>query len=217
MSPYPNTPDHIQKAIFEYVPTLDGWLLPERGCEMADAIFETRPKLCVEIGVFGGRSLISQAFALRELNHGGVVVGIDPWRVEDALDGEKDEANRQWWTRNIDIEAIHRSAMKAIWDHHIEPWCVVMRAASQHAAPVFGELGMLFLDGNHSEVASMRDVEMWIPKLKSGAYCFLDDYDWPSTRHAYERAQEMVDVVRIGSEHRTSGTQANRYLVCRKK
>jgi len=214
---YPNTPQHIQDAINHYVPTLHGWLLPERGCEMADAIFETRPKLCVELGVFGGRSLISQAFALRELNHGGVVVGIDPWRVEDALDGEKDETNRKWWQNNIDIESIHRAAMKAIWDHRLEPWCVAVRAASQYAAPMFGEIDMLFIDANHSEVASMRDVETWIPKLKAGAYCFLDDLDWPSTKRAYERAKEMVDVVRVGSEHRESGTQNNRYLVCRKK
>lgn len=217
MSQYPNTPLHIQEAINHYVPTLHGWLLPERGCEMADAIFETKPKLCVELGVFGGRSLISQAFALRELNHGGVVVGIDPWRVEDALDGEKDEANRNWWQNNIDIESIHRGAMKAIWDHRIEQWAVVVRAASQHAAPVFGEIGLLLIDANHSEVASMRDVEMWVPKVKSGGYIFADDNDWPSTRKAYEKLREMADVVRVGVEHRESGTQTNRYLVCRKK
>lgn len=214
---YPNTPQHVQDAIHHYVPTLHGWLLPERGCEMADAIFETRPKLCVELGVFGGRSLISQAFALREINDGGVVVGIDPWRVEDALDGEKDEANRNWWRNNIDIEAIHRSAMKAIWDHHIEPWCSVIRAASQHAAPIFGDIGLLFIDGNHSETASMRDVETWVPKVRSGGYIFCDDNDWPSTQPAYARLKEMADVVRIGTEVRGGEVQANKYLVCRKK
>lgn len=213
---YPNTPDHIQKAIFEYVPSLHGWLLPERGCEMADAIFETKPRICVELGVFGGRSLISQAFALRELNS-GIVAGIDPWRIEDALDGEKDESNRNWWTRNIDIEAIHRSTMKAVWDHRIEPWCAVIRSASQHAAPLFGAIDMLFIDANHSEVASMRDVEMWVPKVRPGGYVFADDYDWPSTKAAYERLRELCEVVRIGSEARESGTQSNRYLVCRKK
>ena len=214
---YPNTPQHIQDAINHYVPTLHGWLLPERGCEMADAIFETRPKLCVEIGVFGGRSLISQAFALRELNHGGVVVGIDPWRLEDAIDGEQDEANRNWWARNIDIEAIHRGAMKAIWDHRIEPWCTVIRGASQYAAPVFTELDMLFIDGCHSELASMRDVELWIPKLRQGAYCFLDDYSWPSTQEAYKVAMKMLDVVKVGSEVLNGKLENNRYLVCRKK
>lgn len=214
---YPNTPQHIQDAINHYVPTLHGWLLPERGCEMADAIFETKPKLCVELGVFGGRSLVSQAFALRELNHGGMVVGVDPWRVEDALDGEQDEANRNWWARNIDIEAIHRGAMKAIWDHRLEPWCAVVRSASQYAAPMFGEIEMLFIDGNHSELASMRDVETWVPKVKSGCYIFADDNDWGSTGPAYSRLREMADVVRIGTEVRGDQVQANKYLVCRKK
>ena len=214
---YPNTPQHIKDAITEYVPNLDGWLLPERGIEMADAIFETKPKICVELGVFGGRSLISQAFALREINEGGVAVGIDPWRVEDALDGEQDPANRDWWTRNIDIEAIHRGAMRAIWDHHIEPWTAIIRSASQHVAPIIGEIGFLFIDGNHSETASLRDVELWVPKVKSGGYIFVDDADWPSTQRAYTRLREMADVVRVGAEHRDGGTQANRYLVCRKK
>lgn len=215
LNEYPNTPEHIQKAIHEYIPTLNGWLLPDRGCEMADAIFETRPKLCVELGVFGGRSLLSQAFALRELND-GMVVGVDPWRVQDALEGEND-ANRGWWQNNIDIEAIHRGTMKAIWDHRIEPWCTVVRATSQHAAPIFGQIDMLFIDGNHSEAASLRDVELYVPKVRSNSYIFADDNDWPSTQKAYARLREMADVVRIGAENRDGVVQTNRYLVCRKK
>jgi len=94
---YPNTPQPILDAIRSVVPALPGWITAERGCELADAVLETKPRLCVELGVFGGRSLISQAFALRHLNC-GVIAGVDPWRKEDALEGEN-LANQQWWSK----------------------------------------------------------------------------------------------------------------------
>lgn len=213
---YPNTPREVLEQIRAIVPLLPGWMTPERCCELADAIFETRPRLCVEIGVFGGRSLVAQAMALRAAGHGGVVAGLDPWRTDDALEGEN-EANQHWWS-NLDIEAIHRRAMAAIWDNHLEAHTVVVRSASQHAAPLFSEIDMLLVDGNHSEVASTRDVELYVPKVRSGAYIVADDYDWPSVQKAYTRLQEMADVVKYGHEVNAEGeTIPNRYLVCRKR
>lgn len=212
---YPNTPPHVLQKIKEVVPTLPGWVTAERGCELADAVMETRPKLCVELGVFGGRSLFSQAVALKNLETPGMVVGVDPWRVQEALEGEN-QANREWWAK-LDIEAIHRKAMAAIWDHGLETHATVVRNASQHVAQIFGQIDMLFIDGNHAEEPSMRDVELWVPKVRKGGYVVADDADWPSTQKAYARLRELADVVKIGSEVVDGVEQHGRYLVCRKK
>ena len=56
----------VRDDIQAEVKKLEGWVSPERGVELFDLIVQEKPVICVEIGVFGGRSLISQAYGLRE-------------------------------------------------------------------------------------------------------------------------------------------------------
>src|SRR6478752_2781523 len=74
-------PKHIHDAIFEYLEHMDGWTTPERGCEMAERILETKAKVCVDIGVFAARSTIAMGFAARQLID-SIVYGIDPWKID---------------------------------------------------------------------------------------------------------------------------------------
>lgn len=215
MIDYPNSPQSVLDKIRALIPLMPGWTSAERCCELADAIFETRPKICVELGVFGGRSLVAQAIALKAADYGGVIAGIDPWRTQDAVE-EENEANREWWSK-LDIEAIHRQAMKVIWDYRLETHATVVRNASQHSAALFGEIGMLFIDGNHAEWPCLRDVENYVPKVRKGGYIWADDLDWPSTQKGYARLRELADVVKIGSETIDGVERPGRYLVCRKK
>lgn len=194
-------PPHLERAIHEYLPTMEGWLTPERGVEMAEAIWQTRPKVVVELGVFGGRSLIAQAMALRE-SSGGIIYGVDPWKVEAALEGEN-EANRTWWSKDIDIEAIHRGAMNAIWQHNLDPWAIIIRAASQHVHQLFPKIDMLFIDANHSEVASTRDVDLYLPSVVELGIITIDDTDWPTTAHAVELLDRQCELVKDGGNYRT--------------
>src|SRR6266446_4600898 len=139
-------PTHLKDAIEHYLPVLEGWLTPERGCEMAELILEHKPEVLVEIGVFGGRSLIACAMSLRE-NNFGKIYGIDSWRVEDAVEGKDDATDKEWWEKKIVLDDIHRGCMKALWDHHLEPWAVVIRAASQHCFQLFPKIDHLYIDG----------------------------------------------------------------------
>lgn len=170
-------PSYLTKAINEYLVPLDGWTTPERGCEMAEVIMEAKPKVVVEIGTFGGRSAIAQAFALRQVNNGGKLYSIDPWKLEYAMEGEWKD-NRDWYKNNIDIDEIHKKCMHAFWDHNLDEWVVVIRAASQHVHQLFPSINVLVIDGNHSEVASLRDAELYVPKVVSGGYIWVDDDDW---------------------------------------
>jgi len=179
-----NLPAHIEKAVETYIPSMEGWLDVNRGCEMAMLIIDTKPEVVVEIGVFGGRSLISQAFGLRE-NLKGKIYGIDPWSVTTAIEGDSDAENAGWWKGNIDMAVIHQGCMKAIWDHHLEPWVVVIRAASQYVYDLFPHnIDVLYIDGNHSELSSCRDVENYVPRVKSGGWIWFDDCDWRTTQKA---------------------------------
>lgn len=171
---------------------LDGWTSPARLYMMADLILGEKPELVVELGVFGGRSFIAQALALKH-NGEGLIVGVDPWRKAAAIEGEN-EANQKWWS-TIDIEAIHRQAMQAVWDNQLEQHAVIVRSESQHCFQLFDGIDILNIDANHSEEASCRDARLWLPRVRKGGHVWFDDCDWPSTHKAQAIVGEHCDVV----------------------
>ncbi len=191
-------PKHIEKAIREYFPHMDGWTTEERACEMAERILETKAKVIVDIGVFAGRSTIAMGFAARELGE-SIVYGIDPWRVDSAVEGDNVEANARWWRENSNLEHMHQRTMECIWAHRLDKWVVILRAPSQYAVQLFPAIDFLNIDGCHTEVASCRDVELYIPRLRIGGYCVFDDCDWDSTQKALRLVEEQCDRVKTMS------------------
>lgn len=191
----------LHDEIKRELPRLEGWVTAERGCEMADLIVANKPKVCVELGVFGGRSLIAQALALRE-NGRGVIYGIDPWKVEAALEGEND-ANKEWWSKNVDLHFIHTGTMNAIWRLNLDKWAVVIRAKAEDAQWTFqGGIDHLFIDGNHSEVSSCRDVNSWTPLVRPSGTIIFDDANWPSTQKAIAILNGCCDLIKDAGDYR---------------
>jgi len=179
----------------------EGWTTPERGIEMAELVLETKPETIVEIGCFGARSTIAMALALRE-NGKGKIYTIDPWKKEAALEGEN-QANQAWWN-SVDLHDIHKKAMEAIWRNGLDEYVTVIRNTSQAVAPLFDDFScnLLVLDGNHSEVASCRDVELYLSKLKYNSPLWFDDSDWPSTQKALKMIEEYCDLKKDGGNYR---------------
>lgn len=195
-------PTHIKDAILHYIPHMEGWTEPERACEMAERILETNAKVCVDIGVFAGRSTIAMGFAARELGD-AMVYGIDPWQVNSAIEGDDVEANARWWKENSRLEEMHQETMHAIWAHKLEPWVTIIRAPSQYVSQLFPVIDFLNIDGCHTEVASCRDVTMYVPYLCKGRYCTFDDTDWQSTKRAVEYLEALCELVSDTGKART--------------
>lgn len=186
-------PSYIEKAIVEYIPNMQGWSEPARCCEMAECILETKAQICLDVGVFAGRSTIAMGFAARQLNT-SMVYGIDPWDNRLAEENDDRKEGIEWWKNKVDLEDIHRQAMKAVWDHHLEPWVTIIRAKSEHVYKLFPVLEFLNVDGGHSEATSCRDVELYLPRLKSGCYLMFDDCGWPSTQKALKMVEEQCEL-----------------------
>lgn len=144
--------------------------------------------------------MIAIAMALRE-NGGGKIYGIDAWKLETAIEGEN-AANREWWTRNIDINKIHQLAIDAIWKYALDEFAIVIRASSQFCSELFTTIDFLSIDGCHSEVASCRDVNYYLPKVKSGGTVIFDDSDWPTTQRALGVVEESCNLVKDGKNYR---------------
>lgn len=191
---------HLEHAIRHWVQHAEGWMSEERALEMAQLILDNKPQVVVECGVFAGRSLIAQAMALKD-NGFGKIYGIDPWKVECTLEGECED-NRNWWSKNVDLNKMHLLCMEAIWKYGLDEFAIPIRSASQNCHELFHNVDSLFIDGNHSEIASCRDVNNYLPLVRSGGTVIADDANWASTQKAMRIIDSQCELLKDGKDYR---------------
>jgi predicted O-methyltransferase YrrM len=181
-------------------PIIEGWMEQPKGEVLAGMVIDHKPQLLVEIGVFGGRSMFAQAFALRE-NGMGVIWGIDPWSLDAALEGDIGDANKKWWTENINIEDIYLGFVRGVLDFQLSRWIRWIRERSEFVAPLFKDktVDVVHIDGNHSELCSCRDVGVWNKKIKPGGFLIMDDVQWDTVT----KALKMVETLKYKEVMRT--------------
>lgn len=170
---------------------MDGWCTTAKGMTIAKQIERAKPKVSVEIGVFGGRSLVAMALAIRHYKQQGICMGIDPWEVDASLEAMHVETDRQWWSKAFDYQKIYDNCLNAIRAHNLQRICGVVRMRSEDAVSMFGngQIDLLHIDGNHSEEVSMRDAALYMPKVRPGGVIIVDDINWEST----VRMQEFLN------------------------
>lgn len=183
-----------RNALLERViPELQGWCdvyRAQRLAQYACSAGEQGAGVCVELGVFGGRATVAMAMGLRDAGKGRVY-GIDPYDAGASLEGVNEHVPGydKWW-REVDYAAVERGARDAIDRLALRPWATILRLTSDEARPLFadGSVDLLYQDGNHSELVSVREVTFWTPKLRPGGIWVMDDVDWPATT----KAQSML-------------------------
>lgn len=168
----------LHEHVLSILPSIQGWCTPPKATAMMNLILEHKPTVCVEIGVFGGSSLVPQAYALKELG-AGIVYGIDPWRKDDSLECMTNEANKNWWSK-INYEDVYNHAKKNLEVHGLTNHAVLIRSKSEDCVNNFAEesIDLLHVDGNHSEELSYKDAISYLPKVKKGGYILFDDIFW---------------------------------------
>lgn len=168
----------LNNKIENYLPLIQGWCSADKAKKFAEIIVATKPDLCVEIGVFGGSSLIPQALALKQ-NNKGIIIGIDPWKTEDALEEMIHEDHREWWAK-LNIEDVFKHATENLTKFKVANFCKLIRDKAENVVNQFADesIDVLHIDGNHSEVLSYKDATLYLPKVKIGGYIFFDDIWW---------------------------------------
>lgn len=184
----------VERVTADHPVGLEGWCSAEKARAMVELILEHRPAVSVEIGVFGGKSLVAQALAHKHIEHGHVY-GIDPWTAGDALHGVQEKENIDWW-RNLDYERIYRGCLEAVLHYDVNKYCTIVRTTSDRACPMFDYIDILHIDGNHSEEASTLDVFLYLPKVRIGGFVWFDDVDWFSTKNAVRLVEERCEQIR---------------------
>jgi predicted O-methyltransferase YrrM len=188
------TPEN--ETTLQRLSTLHGWCTIEKASAMAELVLTEKPALCVEIGVFGGRSLIAQALALCH-NDSGVIYGIDPWDTASTIEGEHAPKSSAWWS-NVNMPMIHAHCMKAIGDFGVWKPTRIIAARAERVAGVFTDqsIDILHIDGNHSELASVRDLDTYWPKVRPAGWIWFDDTDWRTTAKAVHWLNENAETIK---------------------
>lgn len=170
-------------AQLEAIQALPGWCTLPKSVELYHLIRRHKPKIVVEIGVFGGRSLIPMALALRENSSPtSAIWGIDDWTREAPTEGSLPTADLEWWLRDeLNLDAIKEEFIRAVSERGLWAYVRMVQSRSVAAAALFSDksIDLIHLDGNHSPEASTRDIQTWLPKVRPGGIVIVDDTERP--------------------------------------
>lgn len=191
--------ENLKKEILFFVPTLHGWCSKEKAANFIDLVVKVKPKICVEIGVFGGASVYPVVSALKFLNN-GIIYAIDPWDKIECIkyyDPVEDQANLDWWGK-VNLPFIYGAFVMMLKGHELENYCTIMKTPSETAVESFApsSIDILYIDGNHCEPASTQDVLLYLPKVRSGGYIWMNDALWATTQEAVGLLLDSCNVVK---------------------
>lgn len=169
------TQDHLFNAIIEQLHhgEITGWCEEEKALDLAAIVLALRPKTIVELGVWGGRSLIPMAMACKWINH-GTVIGIDPWSPQASQEGY-DAVNAEWWAAQ-DHQQVFEGFIGHLRRLGLNNFVTVQRMKSDECqVPMV--VDFLHVDGQHCAQA-IKDVKRFAPAVRIGGIVCMDDLEW---------------------------------------
>lgn len=191
--------DELHELLATRLESVVGWCSVEKADFLAERVKLDSVKKFVELGVFGGRSLIAVALAVK-VNFPDLkdvsVIGVDPWSVRASLennfmDDEASMKNAAYWSR-IDYEGVYRGCLEQLRIFGVSDFVELARTTAMEFAEKITpkSLDMLHQDGNHEEVSCCREVELYHDKIRPGGLWIFDDTNWKSTKKAQITLEE---------------------------
>src|SRR5690349_5762507 len=172
MSPTPSL--QLFTEIARVQPSLKGWCRSDKAITLASIVCALRPLVSVEIGVYGGSSLIPTAMAHKHVGV-GMVYGIDPWDRDAAVEAQTTPEDKEWWY-NERLDLRYQEVNDAILALGLQDFVTLIRKRSIHAE-VPGRISLLHVDGGHNDMA-VTDVVRFAPQVEIGGFCICDDLNW---------------------------------------
>jgi hypothetical protein len=183
-----------KESIVPLVPHIPGWCSQKKAEAMMDLIFEVKPTVCVELGVFAGASILPTASALKCLGR-GIVYAIDPWdNYECTKFFPETSPHKQWWN-DIDLNYMYHYFLELIKSHQLSKCCFVLKSTSENAVFAVDKIDILHIDSTHCDESALLDVTLYVPKVKLGGYIWFDG--WNSTPNAFEYVKKSCYVKKV--------------------
>jgi len=181
----------------------------EKGNRCANLIAERGCSLVVEIGVYRGSALLAFAAGIKHTK--GLLVGIDPWAVEDFLEDEppsdRIKKSIEAFCETTSLEEIYQTLHATIRAENLQESVTLLRGRSQdvsaqvQALSSDGLIDFLHIDGNHDTVRVTCDLNTYLPLMRPGAIVVMDDTDWPSVRKTLHILTERARIIHHASNY----------------
>ena len=164
--------------------TLAGWCSNAKSYMLYSLVRETKPTMAVEIGIYGGRSIVPIALALRD-NKAGEVTGIETWSAAASTKYRTNISNDFSWSV-ADYGEVKRSFLRYVLDHGLDNVIRIVEASSDRAHLLLDTIDFIHVDGGHSSFGAAQDIVTYVPKVRQGGIIVFDDIDWATTGPAVE-------------------------------
>ncbi len=152
----------------------NSWCSQEKAKLLFELTVLARPSVCVEIGAFTGSTTLPILAGLQYLNS-GVAYAIDAWSSAESIKGlPANDPNTVWWG-GLDMGAIKNQFVHMLVHWALNPYCQILALPSEAAVSQIPSIDFLHLDGNFSEEGSLRDSELYLPKVVPGGYVLLSN------------------------------------------
>ncbi len=174
------------------------WCSYDKMALLMDVVLMEKPRICVEVGAFTGSSVLPVAAALSYLGS-GTVYAIDAWSNAVAIRNMKEkDPNKLWWSTvsMSDAKYCFKALMKA---GGVSDYVKPIPALSEEAVSRFDTIDFLHLDGDYSQEGALRDVQLYLPKLKNGGYVLLSNICATKLFALYELFEACDIVIEIDS------------------
>ena len=67
---------------------------------------------------------------------------------------------------SLNINYVYYSYLNMLKKHQLEDYVVTLRMTSEAAISEIETIDILYIDGNHSEEVSTKDVQLYLPKVR---------------------------------------------------
>jgi len=193
------TVEDLKKQVCQVLPNLHGWCTKEKAQHFIDLALEVKPTTYVEIGVFGGSSIFPVASTLKYLGK-GTLIAIDPWDKFEAIryyNPETEEAHLVWWGK-INFDYIYSSYINMLRRYALEEYCTTLRMTSAEAiSKIPDAIDILYIDGSPSEEVSTQDAALYLPKVRSQGYIWINDCLSVNKQSALDLLLEACEIVKV--------------------
>ncbi len=152
----------------------NSWCSQEKTELLMEVILLEKPRICVEVGVFTGSTILPVASTLKFIG-AGTVYAIDPWSNYEAIKDLSDlDPNKKWWGE-VNMNGIYSQFKKMKKKWKLESQCKTIRKTSAEAVDEIGDIDFLHLDGNCSRRINLEDAKSYIPKVRKGGLIFVSN------------------------------------------
>ena len=126
------------------------------------------------------------------------MIGIDPWDNYESskyYDPVAEYADYSFWNA-IDLKGLYRTYCNILRENRLENQVITLVTTSEKAISLIPPIDILYIDGGHSEEVTTLDVALYLPKVRSGGYIWMNDVIWEQRQQGVDMLEEACDFVK---------------------